>query len=220
MIATVRSCGANRGDRCCLGVRIYTPEAPEEENILKHTLCRILVAIATFLIGTASQRVFDRHEVASPVPQSEFVRVTFQPPRPAEPEVAFDYDPIEFNPRGDYFILGRKPKEFREFDGLEIAVDEDKISGRVMISTYENGEYGGIYGISGVVTDRRISLVAKPVNEEDDFGYRFEGEFLRKGELWRAAKYEPVLKGRLSKTKGGETIAEAEVKFRIEYLGC
>jgi len=193
---------------------------------MKRTLCRLLVAIATFLIGTAIHWVFDSPEVVSPVPKSELVRVTFQdqnelPLRPqlAEPEVVFDYDPTEFNPRGAYFILGRKPKEFREFDALEIAVDEGKISGSVMISTYANNEYGGIYGITGVVTKQRISLLAKP-SSEDAVGYRFEGEFLRQGDLWRAGKFQAVLKGRLSKIKGGETIAEAEVKLRIEYLGC
>ena len=193
---------------------------------MKRTLCRLPVAIATFLIGTSSHLVFDRHEAATPVPQTEWVRVTFQerdelPLRPqlVEPEVVFDYNPAEFNPRGDYFILGRKPKEFREFDCLEIAVDEDKISGRVLFSTYADGEYDGVDAISGVVTKQRISLVGKPVYEED-VGYRFEGEFLREGELWRAGKSQAVLKGRLSKIKGGVTIAEAVVKFRIEYLGC
>jgi hypothetical protein len=193
---------------------------------MKRTLCRVLVAIATFLIGTTSHRVFDRHEVTSPVPQTEWVRVTFQdrdelPLRPqlAEPDVVFDYDPTEFNPRGDYFILGRKPKEFREFDCLEIAVDEDKISGRLLITTNVASEYDVNYTISGVVTKQRISLVAKPWSDEE-VGYRFEGEFLREGELWRAGKSQAVLKGRLSKIKGDETIAEAVVKFRIEYLGC
>ena len=186
---------------------------------MKRTLCRLLVAIATFLIGTTSHRVFESREVASPVPQSEWVRVTFEP-QPAEPEVVFDYDPTEFNPRGGYFILGRKPKEFREFDCLEIAVDEDKISGRVLISTSSyDDEYGAIYKISGVVTNQRISLVATPSSEEA-VGYRFEGEFLLQGELWRAGKSQAVLKGRLSKVKEGVKIAEAVVKFRIEYLGC
>jgi hypothetical protein len=197
---------------------------------LKRTFLRLLVAIATFLIGTASHRVFNSHEAATPVPQSEWVRVTPQVQKEspeqrwaARPEVVFDYDPTEFNPRGDYFMLGRKPKAFREFDCLELAVDDDsygRVSGAVMISTYNDKEgYGAIYGISGVVTKQRISLVGKPVFEED-VGYRFEGEFLRHGELWRTGKSQAVLKGRLSKIKGGKTIAEAVVKFRIEYLGC
>ena len=193
---------------------------------MKRTLCRLLVAIATFLIGTTSHWVFESHEETASGFNCQSVPSSFQgrtespeQPRPAEPEVVFDYDPTEFNPRGGYFILGRKPKEFREFDCLEIAVDEDKISGRVLISTLVNGEYGEIYGISGVVTKQRISLVAEPSSEEAA-GYRFEGEFLREGELWRAGKSQAVLKGRLSKVKEGKTIAEADVKFRIEYLGC
>jgi len=98
----------------------------------------------------------------------------------------FQLTKAETDPRGDYFIIGRKPKEFREFDCIELAVeydDDGKVSGRTMISTYVNDQYGAIYGISGVVTEQRISLVAKPVSDED-VGYRFEGEFLRKGELW------------------------------------
>lgn len=187
---------------------------------MKRTLCRLLVALATFLIGATSHRVFDRHEEASSV------RVTSQDPdefplRPqfAEPDVVFDYDPTEFNPRGDYFILGPKPKEFSEFDCLEIAVDEDKISGQVSISTKVESEYDVNYEITGLVTRQRIYIVAKPWSEEN-VGYHFEGEFLRQGEVWRAGKSEAVLKGRLSKTKDGQTIAEAEVEFRIEYLGC
>lgn len=190
---------------------------------------RLLVAIATFLIGTISHRVLDNHDRASPGPQSEWVRVVFQyrnespkTPLPAGSEVIFDYDQAEFNPRGDYFILGRKPKDFREFDCLELAVDNDsngKVSGRVMIETYADQTYSSIYAVSGLVNKQTISIVAKPVFEED-VGYSFEGEFLRQGELWRAGKSRAVLKGRLSKIKGGEKIAEAVVRFRIEYLGC
>ena len=193
---------------------------------MKRTLGRLFVAIATFLMGTTSHWVFDSHEEASPGPQSEWVRVTFQDrnpppeqPQPAESEVVFDYDPTEFNPRGDYFILGRKPKEFREFDCLELAVDEDRVSGRVLITTYTGDESDAFYAISGLVTEQRISLVAKPLSDER-VGYRFEGEFLRRGVLWRAGKSRAVLKGRLTKIKGGQTIAEAVVRFRIEYLGC
>jgi len=196
---------------------------------LKCTLGRLLVAIATFLIGATSHWVFDSHKRASPGPKSEWVRIAFQdrdesPEQSlsAEPEVVFDYDPAEFNPRGDYFILGRKPKAFREFDCLQLAVDDDsngKVSGQVMISTYAEQMYDAIYATSGLVNKQRISIVFKPRFEED-VGYRFEGEFLRQGVLWRAGKSRAVLKGRLSKIRGGEKIAEAVVKLRIEYLGC
>jgi hypothetical protein len=184
---------------------------------LKPTLRSLLVAIATFLIGTTCHWVFD-----SPGPQTEWVRVDFQNKDQSPEPVDFDYDTKELNPRGDYFMLGRKPKEFREFDCLELAVDEDsngKVSGQVMISTYAEQTYDAIYATSGLVDKQRLSVVFKP-RFEQDVGYRFEGEFQRQGVLWRAARSQAVLKGRLSKIKEGKTIAEALVKFRIEYLGC
>ena len=190
------------------------------------TLRRLLVAIATFLIGTTAHQFFDRREEASPDVQVEWVRVAHheptEPPRPTEPAVIFDYDSTEFNPRGDYYILGRKPKEFREFDCLELAVDDNtygQVRGQIMIQTYVDEMYAATYAISGRVDNKRIYLVTEPFSEED-VGYRFEGEFLRQGELWRARKSQAVLKGRLTKVKDGRTIAEAVVKFRIEYLGC
>ena len=195
---------------------------------MKCTLCRVLVAIATFLIGITIHWVFDSHDEASRGPQSEWVRIDFrdrnQPPEPgipSAPQVVFDYDPRQFNPRGDYFILGRKPKEFREFDCLELAIDDNggEVLGQVMIQTYAEQTYSAIYAVSGLVNEKGISIVAQPVFEED-VGYRFEGEFLQQGVLWRAGKSRAVLKGRLSKIKRGEKIAEALVRFRIEYLGC
>ena len=137
---------------------------------MKRMFVPLLVAIATFLIGTISHRVFDSHEMVSPGPQPEWVRVTFQDrkelpeqPAPAKSEVVFDYDPKEFNPRGDYFILGRKPKAFREFDCLELAVDDygnGKALGQAMVQTYADQTYSAIYGVSGVVTKQRICLIA------------------------------------------------------------
>jgi hypothetical protein len=43
---------------------------------------------------------------------------------------------------------------------------------------------------------------------------------LAMGVLSNAGKKMAVLKGGLKKSKGGVRIAEDEVKFRIEYLGC
>ena len=162
---------------------------------MKRTFLRLLVAIATFLIGTASHRVFDRREVATPVPQSEWVRVTPQvqnespeQPLPNRSEVLFDYEPAEFDARGAYYILGQKPEEFSEFDCFQLTADDNGergVWGQGVVQTYVDKMYFANYVVSGVVTKRRITLVAKPVFEED-VGYRFEGEFLRHGVLWRA----------------------------------
>jgi hypothetical protein len=39
------------------------------------------------------------------------------------PELVCNYDPEKFNPRGVYYILGSKPKGFRDFHSLQLAVD-------------------------------------------------------------------------------------------------
>jgi hypothetical protein len=137
----------------------------------------------------------------------------------AEPHVVFDYDPRKFNPRGDYFIIGRKPRWLREFDSLELSVDEDLESAVVNLETYANNTGNSAYVVSGLVTNKRLTFVASPLSE-DDFQYSFEGYFLRGGVVSNAGKNAAVLKGKLSKSKGHVKIAEGEVKFRIEYLGC
>ena len=138
---------------------------------------------------------------------------------PPPPKVIFGYDPTEFNPRGDYYILGRKPKNLREFDCLELGVDSDRASGDIMVQTYTHHTYVAHYVSSGLVTGRRLTFVTAP-NSEDDFEYSFEGYFTRGGMLSDAGKNEVVLKGRLSKSKRGVKVAEGEVTFRVEYLGC
>lgn len=135
------------------------------------------------------------------------------------PDLICDYDPKEFNPRGDYYILGRKPKEFREFDSVELAVDHSRAAGVAVIQTYSNQMYNGHYIVSGSVTKERLTFHAVPFAEED-FEYRFDGNFLRRGVLSDASRNLAVLEGKLSKSKKGVTIAECEVKFRVEYLGC
>jgi hypothetical protein len=137
----------------------------------------------------------------------------------AAPEFTFAYDPKKFNPRGDYFIIGPKPKAFREFFSLELAVDDDIASGHVGFETYANNTCNSGYTVFGQVTNKSLTFVASPLSE-DDYEYSFAGYFLRGGTVASAGKRTAVLKGRLRKSKRGVTVAESEVKFRIEYLGC
>jgi hypothetical protein len=199
-----------------------------EDILLKFTCRRFVIALATFLLGLTAHQLVRRPKVA-PVPQTEWIEsachaedAMVEGPLSVSPAVGFDYDPKKFNPRGEYFILGSRPKGFPEFETLSLAVDEDtigKASGWIVIQTYLNGEYAGNFNFSGAVTEKRITIIATPVFEEN-VGYRFDGEFLRQGVLASARQSEAVLKGRLSKFRGGKKIAEAFVKFRVEYLGC
>jgi hypothetical protein len=134
------------------------------------------------------------------------------------PELICKYDPKEFNPRGVYYVLGRKPKKFGEFDCLELAVDHDRASGVALVQTYADQAYTS-QDFIGLVTNKTVKLIGIPATE-GDFEYSFEGYFLRGGVVSDAGSNQPVLKGNLIKSKRGVKIAECEVKFRVEYLGC
>ena len=193
-------------------------------------ITHLAIGVVTFIIGVTIVLISTDNRHITHAPESEVVKlitsdVSESPVQsgvklPA-PNLTFDYDPKEFNPRGDYYILGRKPKGFREFDCLELAVYEinGRASGRVRIQTYADQMYNAHYAVSGTVTKKQVAFVATPISEED-FEYRFNGYFLSEGVLSNASKNRPVLKGKLIKLKRGVKIADSEIRFRVEYLGC
>jgi len=187
---------------------------------MKRFVIHLVVAIITFSAGAAG-RLLTRHTPhretlstlkpgASPGPLSGI---------PLPDELVCDYDVTKFNPRGDYFILGRKPKHFREFDSLELAVGQARAYGVAVLQTYSDGTYYSYYAVSGSITRNRLTIVAIPFSD-GNFEYSFEGNFLRDGIVSDAGRNEAVLKGKLTKSKHGVRIAECEVRFRVEYLGC
>ena len=193
---------------------------------MKRLIIHLVIGLVTFFVGIAVSNLTNRLVTFTPKVR-EVEPTTLKVSEPAgqlsitlpAPNLIFDYNPKEFNPRGDYFIVGRRPKGFREFDCLELAVDHEKASGVVFIQSYDNQTYDAHYAVSGLVTNKQLTFVVTPISE-DALEYRFDGYFLRGGVLSDAGKNRAVLKGRLSKSKGGVRIAEDEVKFRIEYLGC
>jgi hypothetical protein len=206
---------------------------------MRYLIVRIGVALVTFSIGvgivwlmpaasSASKPILVTQEsVSIPVSLPE-TSVTLDHVKPAN-QFVLDYDPKKFNPRGDYYILGKTPKVFREFELLEIAVEErdGKPLGEVVLATNyygDNEDYymtagNSEYVITGKITKNRLTFVATTVSEED-FEFRFDGYFLVSGRVASAGRNKPVLKGKLVKFKNGVKIAEGEVKFRVEYLGC
>lgn len=205
---------------------------------MKRPLLRLLIALVTFFVGVAVKSALTGSRphapaagvlrVEPPAPRVPTPPADFDP-APAAPEFVLDYDPEEFNPRGDYFILGRKPKEFRQFDCFELVVEErdGRASGVATLLTKYFGKSkdyyilagNGVYSIRGFVTKERLYFVAAPESGED-FEFRFDGRFLRGGTVSRARGNEPVLKGTLTKLKDGLKVAEREVRFRVEYIGC
>lgn len=195
-------------------------------------IARVFFAIVTFSIGAGIVTIFTANRQTEPVYNVQVQKIPLVATSPANsPELGnvaqrvdeffLDYNPKEFSPRGDYFILGKKPKNFREFDVFELAVDEidGKAYGNALFVTDSNGMHNHHYTVSGRVTKKQLTFIATPVLEED-FEYRFNGHFLKDKWVYTAKKNQAVVKGKLIKLKNGIKIAESEVRFRIEYLGC
>jgi hypothetical protein len=199
---------------------------------MKYSIIKVIFALATFSIGVGFVAIFTANREIEPIYCTQVGKASFVPlnlPSPPETtniaqradEFFLDYNPKEFMPRGDYFILGKKPKDFREFDVFELAVDEidGKASGSALFVTDSNGMQNSYYTVSGRVTKKQLTFIAMPKSEED-FEYRFNGHFLKDKWVYTAKKNQAVVKGKLIKLKNGIKIAESPVKFRIEYLGC
>jgi hypothetical protein len=195
-------------------------------RFMKRLIIYLAVAVATFSIGAATRLRLNLNHIfasrpsvaSSPVPGPSEVAAQSVESKSLL-ELTCDYDPKEFNPRGVYYILGRKPKHFREFDCFELAVDHETARGVAVLETYSNRTGNSHYILSGSLTRQHLNIVAFATSDQN-FDYRFDGHFLRSGVLSDAGRNEAVLRGTLVKSKQGVKIAECEVMFRIEYLGC
>ena len=196
---------------------------------MKRLATHLLISLITFFIGVSIGALFKRQgppQVQNAHTESVAKAVSKATPvvanvRTDDSNVVWDYDADRFNPRGDYFILGDKPKGFPEFDCLELAVypNEGKGLGRVMIQIVVNRTYEVQYAASALVTEHSLSFsTISPTDIQCD--YAFDGYFLRTGVLSTAGKRQAVLEGRLTKSKNGVKLATAKVRFRVEYLGC
>lgn len=190
----------------------------------------LLVSAITFSLGITGAAIFT-HQY-TPQVQTHEVESTPQllneAPLPVKANIStpdsntvWDYNVDRFNPRGVYYILGPKPKAFREFDSLELAVypSDGKAVGQVMIQIVVNRTYEVQYSMSGLVTEHGLSF-ATTAPSDNQYDYTFDGYFLRTGVLSDARKHEAVLEGHITKSKNGIRVAEATIKFRVEYLGC
>jgi len=196
---------------------------------MKHLIPHLLVATATFCFGTSSQLIFRAPITQIEKPQAiDSIAITTNQPSGVvattstpEENVVWDYDVDRFNPRGVYYLLGRKPKAFPEFDSLELAVspNDRKAEGQVTIQIVVNHIYESQDATSGLVSEHGLSFSTVSITDTQ-CDYTFDGYFLRTGDLSSARKHEAVLEGQLTKSKNGVRLAAAKVRFRVEYLGC
>src|SRR5687768_4348286 len=97
---------------------------------MKRLLLRMLVMAITFGLGLAcawfvskpAEPVAKVEAIASKVVETSYVPVALPTPfpTPKPPTFILDYDPGKFYPDGTYYIIGKKPKEFRDLNSFEM----------------------------------------------------------------------------------------------------
>jgi hypothetical protein len=196
---------------------------------MKRIALQLLVGMLTFSGGIAIQRILFTEKHVEPTPQVEKVETVkyIEVPVPASipsptPNLILDYNFAKFDPYGFYTIIGKKPKEFRDFDSfsLDVYVGNSGVgTGDIYVTTaVEHENYDGRPVTFGLVTQQRLFFVTAPF--ETGIEYRFDGQFLRGNVVADAGERKAVLRGTLTKTKKGRKIAECVVEFRVEHMGC
>lgn len=197
-------------------------------------ILRLMAAMLTFGFGVALERFFISSKPAE-VPRVQSAercdpshieaRTISVPPPPApspSPHAILDFDPAKFEPYGDYFILGKTPKELAEFRTLLISSyqQDAKLHGYVWLQTRANKTYELHAPTFALVTKRRL-LIVTPPSSGNGFEYRFDGEFLHQDLNKFANKSKGVLRGTLTKVKDGRKLAERLITLRVErHEGC
>jgi hypothetical protein len=136
------------------------------------------------------------------------------------PMIILDY-PDKFSPDGSYVLLGKKPKQFSDFEYLYIETyigKDGSWTGAAIVGSHAEQEYAYQSVVFLLATEKRLVLVTEP--NALGIAYRFDGEFLRSGMVGNSGESKAVLKGRLTKSQNGRRIAESVVTFRIERHSC
>ena len=135
----------------------------------------------------------------------------------------------EFYADGDYYIIGKLPKGFRDFEILSIVTRDYENASEE--NNYEGAPIPpkGFFLIKKEFNFTRINIANRQIAFETEakkgVSYQFAGEFIEGEAIEVKDKdgYEytdyVVLKGRLKKMRDGKKIAESEVKFAIMH-GC
>jgi hypothetical protein len=124
--------------------------------------------------------------------------------------------PQKFDPEGEFNVLGDPPRALSEVSTIELLRDAKR-------SFYN--PHAGLYTTAGVtyrfktlsVTRAKFTFTTIPIK---GVSYSFSGRFLRGGvyaELDSDQWGKPILEGKLSKFKGSQKVAEANLKF--SYFG-
>jgi hypothetical protein len=192
-----------------------------------------MFATLTFLVGVATDKILTTtrppgHAARlNPAPATPLYPPLPEPVLPVlvagpTPNTILDYDSERFFPQGSYAVLGKNPKQFKEFEGITIGVMFDGTEGSptsVAVQTYDGELYEEHEAAFALITERQLYFATKPTGGEAIL-YKFDGEFLRRGVVSEAPEGKAVVKGTLTKWKGGHKIGEWALKLHAVYDHC
>jgi len=201
----------------------------------------IAALLITFAVGIGADRLWWHFLTAPPsqpakvepiafdvaIPTREVVPAYVPPPpppaalAPPKPNLILDYDSDMFSVWASFYIMGSKPKEFADIDSIEamLTPESAQYPGTISVYTHKGDDYDSAAANFALVTEKRFFFATGKLGGKD-FEYRFDGEFVRTDFDAVEGKNKAVLRGTLTKTKNGRTIAQHEFSFRMEYMGC
>jgi hypothetical protein len=128
-----------------------------------------------------------------------------------------DYDPDEFYPVADLYLIGKVPESIGD-TSVNFLIMSSEVEDQVTVSISELGGRETPKTNFALVTSRRLFFVTDKT--ADGFEYRFDGQFLCQGDLYDAPEGKAVLKGTLTQSKNGRTVAEWPMRFAVVHEGC
>ena len=192
---------------------------------------RLILGIVSLLITCGLSVGVDRL-MRKPAPTAEVAPVVAsvpQAPPAATPattdtpeHLIVDYNPEEFNAYGLLYIIDGPAVGFTDFDSLQLQLNDpnEQYPGHISVNTrLVDGDFDEAIAKTGLITERHLYFTTAP-SSVSGFEYRFEGEFLVKDLESMKGTNKPVLRGTLTKSRNGRTMAEQVVTFRVERLGC
>ena len=197
---------------------------------MRRVILWIVAILITFTLGTGADSLgrylFKNEPPAAAKPEIEVAAPVVVTPTPAAetapaPNLILDYNKEKFDHYGALYIMGPAPEGFRHFDSIALG-----ISGTLQeessdyITVYGGGEKGEWAEANFALVTERYLYFTTNSDHEEGFQYRFEGEFLVKDFSSIEGKNKAAVRGTLTKSKNGRTIAEQTITFRVEYMGC
>ena len=190
---------------------------------MRRAVLWIIAIMTTFMIGVGINRAVEKFltsQIPAPAEPVAMVQpiVSTTPVAPEKPNFILDFNRDQFFPWADFQLIGSLPKTF-DIDSIQLGINGFSTHPGFINVNSTQDFHQSASAVFALVTERRLFFVTKRM-PNSEFEYRFDGEFLHTDLEKLVGTYTPVLRGTLTKTKNGQTIAERKVTFRAERLGC